>query len=161
MSDIDITNSSIHSDCFEENGFKFSHQDMRDEIFGPVIREIQANIRKVKEENCGNRISGIFISGAIGHGDYLKGIVDEEFGKDGVKVTSLHDSQFAVSKGLVACGFRNRGRMIPYYEGRNDLSKDKVINVDGRMFTDDDKNIDFSGLDYVIGLGKCSTFKMQ
>jgi hypothetical protein len=160
MSDIDITNSSIHSDCFEENSFKFSYQDMRDEIFGPVIREIQANIRKVKE-SCGDRISGIFISGAIGHGDYLKGIVDEEFGKDGVKVTSLHDSQFAVSKGLVVCGFRDRGRMIPYFEGRDGLPKDQVINVDGKIFTDDEKNIDFSAHDYVIGLGKCSTFKMQ
>jgi hypothetical protein len=135
-------------------------EKIRDVAFDPVTNKILDQIEKaIKQHEEG--VSGIFLSGTIGQDEYLKELVYEKFGSDLKKVMSVQNNEFAVSKGLVQYGIRQRGLMIPYL-----LQKD--VQVIGRLMklgnegldsttsktTRNVKKINHKGLDYIIGLGK-------
>jgi hypothetical protein len=153
-----VMGSTIKSDCCKDGAFVFDAVEVKKQVFDPVTNKILDQIEKaIKEHEEG--VSGIFLSGTIGQDEYLKELVYEKFGSDLTKVMSVKDNAFAVSKGLVQYGIRQRGLMVPYFKSKNKASKIIEVGNDPQDDTTsssikNEKKINHKGLDYFIGLGK-------
>jgi hypothetical protein len=153
-----VLGSTIKSDCCKDGPFVFDAVEVKEQVFDPVTNKILDHIEKaIKQHKEG--VSGIFLSGTIGQDEYLKKLVYEKFGSDLTKVMSVKDNAFAVSKGLVQYGIRQRGLMVPYFEGKEIAGKVMKLGNETQDNTtsssiENAKKINHKGLDYFIGLGK-------
>jgi hypothetical protein len=167
-----VMGSTIKSDCCKDGVFVFDAVEVKEQVFDPVTNKILDHIEKaIKQHEEG--VSGIFLSGTIGQDEYLTKLVYEKFGSVLTEVMSVKDNAFAVSKGLVQYGIRQRGSMVPYFQGKdvrsNFINSDKAtvkaivkvidllnehLDIATSKPIKDEKKINHKGLDYFIGLGK-------
>jgi hypothetical protein len=109
--------STIESDYFKDGFFVFDPVELKEKVFDPVTNKILLHIENaIKQHETG--VCGVFLSCTIGEDEYLKNIVYDNFGSGLTKIMSVQNHAFAVSKGLVQYGVRQRGLMVPYFQER-------------------------------------------
>jgi hypothetical protein len=145
-----VSETKIISRLIDGDTFVFPYKDMKTCIFDPVTSNILHHI-EIAISKC-NRLTGVFIFGAIGYDKYLEELVHEKFD---IAVWT-NNNPYGVSEALVAYGAQHDNVSVPYfiYKEIKQKSITRIPGNEGLEFTEKSvKEIKHSNVDYVIGLG--------